>query len=293
MATTNLSQGTVEWETYRRSHIGGSDIAAIIGLSPWKSAYDVYQEKVYGSKQEVTQAMQLGKAKESIARLKYMEVTGIVVLPAVIEYGPWNVAMASLDGLSDDEKHLVEIKCPSRKIIEECALKNIPDYYHAQIQWQLMCSGAECADYFCYYDDEFWAQMLIVPDPKMQEEMLAKAKEFWDMVEKRIEPPKPKDKYQEIESKEFEQIADAYREFDTMEKHAKDMKANLKEQLVGFADNVGTNISGYGIRVFSKAGAKVVDWKSVCKKYSISDNELAQFTTVKSSSWVVTINSSS
>lgn len=29
----------------RRKGIGGSDIAAILGLSPWKTAYQVYQEK--------------------------------------------------------------------------------------------------------------------------------------------------------------------------------------------------------------------------------------------------------
>jgi predicted phage-related endonuclease len=29
----------------RRKGIGGSDIAAVLGLSPWKTAYQVYQEK--------------------------------------------------------------------------------------------------------------------------------------------------------------------------------------------------------------------------------------------------------
>ncbi len=39
----------------RRKGIGGSDIAAILGLSPWKTAYQVYQEK----RKEVDDALEL------------------------------------------------------------------------------------------------------------------------------------------------------------------------------------------------------------------------------------------
>ena len=33
------------WLEERRKGIGGSDVAAIMGLSPWKTAYQVYQDK--------------------------------------------------------------------------------------------------------------------------------------------------------------------------------------------------------------------------------------------------------
>ena len=33
------------WLAERRSGIGGSDIAAILGLSPWKTAVDVWLDK--------------------------------------------------------------------------------------------------------------------------------------------------------------------------------------------------------------------------------------------------------
>ncbi|MDY0364217.1 MAG: YqaJ viral recombinase family protein, partial [Bacilli bacterium] len=34
-----------KWIEERRRGLGGSDIGAILGLSPWKSAFQVYQEK--------------------------------------------------------------------------------------------------------------------------------------------------------------------------------------------------------------------------------------------------------
>ena len=38
----------------RSSYIGSSDIAAILGLSPWKTPYGVWEHKVYGIQDEST-----------------------------------------------------------------------------------------------------------------------------------------------------------------------------------------------------------------------------------------------
>ena len=40
-----------DWLQVRRSGIGGSDAAAALGLSPWKSALELWQEKVSGQRQ--------------------------------------------------------------------------------------------------------------------------------------------------------------------------------------------------------------------------------------------------
>ena len=42
--TTNLSRD--EWLAYRRYGIGGSDAAAILGISPWRTARDLYYDKL-------------------------------------------------------------------------------------------------------------------------------------------------------------------------------------------------------------------------------------------------------
>ena len=42
--TTNLSRE--EWLTYRRQGIGGSDAAAIMGISPFRTARDIYYDKL-------------------------------------------------------------------------------------------------------------------------------------------------------------------------------------------------------------------------------------------------------
>ena len=42
--TTGLSRE--EWLNYRRQGIGGSDVAAVLGVSPFRTARDVYYDKL-------------------------------------------------------------------------------------------------------------------------------------------------------------------------------------------------------------------------------------------------------
>lgn len=58
---------TDQWLKARRSGIGGSDIAAIVGLSPWKTAFHVYLDKTqpHAPEKKETEQQELGKAYES------------------------------------------------------------------------------------------------------------------------------------------------------------------------------------------------------------------------------------
>ena len=39
-----------EWLEYRRQGIGGGDVAALMGISPFRTARDLYYDKILGSK---------------------------------------------------------------------------------------------------------------------------------------------------------------------------------------------------------------------------------------------------
>ena len=42
--TAGLSEE--EWLAYRRKGIGGSDVAALLGISPWRTARDLFYDKL-------------------------------------------------------------------------------------------------------------------------------------------------------------------------------------------------------------------------------------------------------
>lgn len=137
------------WLEERRKGIGGSDIAAILGLSPWKTAYQVYREK----RKEVedwqgNEGTDWGKRMEPAIRQWYSDTTGRSVrLPDKIMYHSKHPFMlASLDGFTDDGR-IVEIKTArSGKKWGEPGTDQVPDYYAVQVHHYMTVTGLEVAD---------------------------------------------------------------------------------------------------------------------------------------------------
>lgn len=66
-----------DWLKERRSGIGGSDVAAILGLSPWRSAVQVWMDKTGRAQpQPETEAMRIGTELEDFVARRYSSETG-------------------------------------------------------------------------------------------------------------------------------------------------------------------------------------------------------------------------
>jgi len=138
-----------QWLEERRKGVGGSDIAAILGLSPFKTAYQVYQEK----RKEVedwqgNESTDWGSRLEPAIRQWYSDKTGrSVMLPEKILYHEkYPFMLASLDGFTDDQR-IVEIKTArSGRGWGEPGTNEIPDYYAAQVHHYMAVTRFDVAD---------------------------------------------------------------------------------------------------------------------------------------------------
>ena len=76
--TTNLSRE--EWLAYRKTGIGGSEVAAIFGISPFGTARDIYYDKLniaaYYDDEENKYQKQIGTLLEDTVAEMFEEVTG-------------------------------------------------------------------------------------------------------------------------------------------------------------------------------------------------------------------------
>lgn len=100
---TELSRA--EWLAQRRTGIGGSDVAAILGLSPWRTPYQVWEDKTGRSDdQEETPALYWGRLLEDPIRQAYADRTGLTVTKPdrmfTSEAHPF--MLANLDGIASD-----------------------------------------------------------------------------------------------------------------------------------------------------------------------------------------------
>jgi putative phage-type endonuclease len=144
--SVNLVQGSPEWLEYRRSMRNASETAAVLGISPWVTPYQLWLLKTGRREQVVNAAMLNGTALEPEARSAYELETGHVMQPLVMQDGNYS---ASLDGITLQGDLIVEIKCPMRgassSLWQAVDAGDVPRHYGAQLQHQLMVSGATLA----------------------------------------------------------------------------------------------------------------------------------------------------
>jgi len=182
----NMKQGSLEWHEYRRLHIGASDSSVILELNPWTTPLELWEEKVLGFEKEINSKMKLGSEMEEEARTCYEIFTGLKVIPMVLESDSCSFLSASMDGITDDLKNAVEIKCG--KSSHTLAKNNIiPPYYLCQLQHQMMITGLNEMDYFSYSKKDQYL-IKVLRDNDFIEKMLEKELEFWDTIQN-FKPP--------------------------------------------------------------------------------------------------------
>lgn len=141
-----------QWLQERQNGVGGSDVAAIMGLSPWKAPYTLWAEKTGRVKPEDIsgkEAVAMGTELESdvVAMYKRRNPEARVQVVNAIAQSikrPW--ARASVDGLTSDPKlgvGVLEIKTGGS---EKAWEHGVPLYYQTQVQHYLSVTGYAFAD---------------------------------------------------------------------------------------------------------------------------------------------------
>lgn len=157
-----LPQRSPEWLELRSKTIGGSQVGPILGLllkyekpeTLWKRLTGRLKEKSMNAAMERGIALEKDALKAAIREIGYKnpDVQPFFVIHPEIEY-----ASVSYDGVDIENKYIIELKCPSIWNFKSVCENGIPDYYYAQVQWQLLTAEATWGitkAYFCSYYPE-------------------------------------------------------------------------------------------------------------------------------------------
>lgn len=109
--TVRVKPDTPEWENERRLSIGASEIAAVLGLSPWSTPLEVYRSKL-GVDRDFDEVLgYIGHASETIIAgwvEQYSDQRGVKLEPAFMARSvKWPWLHASFDRVSHDNGQLV------------------------------------------------------------------------------------------------------------------------------------------------------------------------------------------
>jgi putative phage-type endonuclease len=204
MNTTLVPVGALDRATY----LGGSDIAAIMGLSPWATPLDVYLRKIG----EVPDAMPLdkmrifkrGKRLEPIAIDMLIEEYGINVTRRSPEDNPnryrdakYPFMAAEIDFEWADDDGVIqngEIKTVHNLVAYKWGeedTEDIPVEYAAQCMWGLGITGRDRCMVGALIGADNLLRYTIERDEATIEGMRAKAVDFWNNNVLARKPPDP------------------------------------------------------------------------------------------------------
>lgn len=185
--------GSKGWLKARRSGIGGSDAAAVLGLNGYSSPLDIWQQKV-GLASDVieSEAMEWGSALEATIRRIYKRRNkNHEVFPGLPFYrDPDHPCMyANVDGLIDQDG-VLEIKTSGFEGAE-WADGHVPDRYYCQTQHYLSVHSRQWADIAVLFGGKggFHMEQYRVERDQDFIQMLQKSElRFWKLVESETMP---------------------------------------------------------------------------------------------------------
>lgn len=241
-----LAQNSPEWLEFRKTKIGASDAPIIMETSPWKTPYQLWEEKMGVRESPVTAAMQRGTNMEEEARWVFEEMIGIQVFATVKIHPTLDWMMASLDGIDVEERHIVEIKCPGAMDHGKAMDGVVPDKYYPQLQHQMAVTGLDGAFYFSYTRSS--SKIIEVQrDDKYISEMIQKERQFYNHMIEFTPPVLTERDYIARDDPQWHDYASQYISVKKQLNILEEQEKGLRKHLISLSEK--SNSSGAGIKL--------------------------------------------
>lgn len=188
-----------DWLAARRQGIGGSDIAAAAGLSPYKTPYQLYLEKRGEADPDDlsdNEAVHFGNVLEDVVAEEYCRRTGRRVrrVNRILRHPEHAFMLANLDRDVVGEPRILECKTAGRWIRPEdwgpSGTDQVPESYLLQTQWYLAVTGKQVADLAVLIAGQDFRIYEIPREDALIDDLIAIGAEFWGRVESGT-PPDP------------------------------------------------------------------------------------------------------
>jgi putative phage-type endonuclease len=261
---------TVEqWHVWRRAGIGGSDAPAIMGVSPYSTPFQKWEEKVFDKSKKDNWAMRGGRLHEEEARCEYESMTGIAMFPRNVESTEINWLHASLDGIDNKGKRIVEIKRAGEED-HEMALKGIvPPKYIPQCQHIFKTTNGDCdVDYFS--SPVAGGPGVIVKVDRdssyIESELFPKEVEFWNLVLSQKAPEFTDRDFKNMEKNKLWKKASAdWLETKDILEVIKQKESDLRKDLILLAKD--RSAEGFGVKLSKTMTRGNVDYMAAFAHY--------------------------
>jgi putative phage-type endonuclease len=280
-----MEQRTDNWLNWRKRGIGGSDAPIIMNLSPWKTAFQLWEEKTDKVKPDGVSnwAQNRGNELEPIARARYELEKGFEMGPATCAHYQHDFLRASMDGWNPAcppdgdfktvHKRGLEIKCPGEKDHLMAKSGHVPEKYFYQLVHQFIVTAADVIDYYSYWvpkgvdDDKGDGHCISVPRPPnaVLMEYFKVAQKFWECVLQDKAPPLTDKDYKTVRSVEIRKFCEEWKRKKLELEKLEFEVDTLKDQIItAIGDGVARAVvAGAGVKLNTVTRIGNVDYKKV------------------------------
>ena len=246
----NFENNSSEWHELRNTKgvISGSEIGAILGLSPFTSAVTLWAEKTGRIERDFVgnTAMRLGQLVEPAIRELYKEQHPDHVVEEVGTYAAASASWmhANPDAICLDETgqgYILEIKHTATY------WDDVPEHYKAQVYWYMaifdlskavfaVVNAGRYKEYEVFWDDFEW-DAILQQVTKFRHYVLDNVQPDWDGSESTFETTRKLSPNVETRDEELGQLGieliNAQTDFDKAETHLREMKSRTIGALNG------------------------------------------------------------
>lgn len=268
----------------RQSYVGSSDIAGILGISPWRTPLTVFNAKVYGITEDAedyerAKRLRRGVRFEPLILDQYQEESGAWIVRRNERYcdAKHPFLAAEVDAEEQDEKTgeitNLEIKSVSAFASKEFGAEGtdeVPIHYVAQIQFALMVTGNPRAKLVALIGTDDLRVYCMERDEEVIAHIRERAVSFWfNNVVGKVEPEPitledaalrwPLSKFKHIEA--TEDICQAVTGVSLLKAGVRDAEEQIQRLELGIKKFMGDNEV-----LVDSVGRKLLSWKTQVSK---------------------------
>ena len=142
------AQGSEAWHQHRATHLNASELAVVMGLSPYRTRAELVRIRATGVEPEIdamtARRFAQGHEFEAIAREWAEEMVDEPLYPSVLAADVDGLPLsASLDGQTLGSELIFEHKSGRADLLASLEAGVIPEHYHPQMEQGLLLSGAD------------------------------------------------------------------------------------------------------------------------------------------------------
>jgi putative phage-type endonuclease len=294
---------SVEERVSRATGIGASEIAAIVGLSPFSTALDVYLDKLGLSEPRGdTRYTRWGRRLEAVIADRYGEELGVEMVESpTLRHSRHEWMLATPDRIHADGSRLVEIKNVSASQTRdwgEVGTSEVPERYYLQVIWQMAVTDVKRADIAVLIGGHDFRVYSVERDQTTEAYLVEAGRQFWfDHIIAQVPPEfdddaavsryltarHPRDNGQTLEATgDIDVWIDRLREARAVIDEAEAARLEAENQIKAFMGDASTLVSRLG-RVTYRATRDTthVDWRAAAEAANVRPEIIAAHTTVR------------